>query len=69
MIGLEFSSKEQVDLIIQKAFDEKILLLSAGTNALRVIPPLNIEKTLLFNSLDKLIGLMKSNLNADNFCD
>ncbi len=60
MLGLELESKEKVDQVIQKCFAEKILILSAGTNALRIIPPLNTEKPLLLKTIDKLIGIIKS---------
>ncbi len=60
MLGLELESKEKVDRVIQKCFEEKILILSAGTNALRIIPPLNIEKSLLLQTIDKLIGIISA---------
>ncbi|MDX1921298.1 MAG: aminotransferase class III-fold pyridoxal phosphate-dependent enzyme [Candidatus Caenarcaniphilales bacterium] len=65
MIGIELSSKETVDLVIQRCFEEKMLVLSAGTNSLRVIPPLNIDEQLLMNGVDKLIGIIQKAVSAD----
>jgi 4-aminobutyrate aminotransferase len=59
MIGLELQSKETVDKVIEECFKEKMLVLSAGTNALRVIPPLNSERNMLFEAVDRLIGIIK----------
>ncbi len=61
MIGIELSSKDVADKVIQECFKEKILILSAGAeqNIIRFIPPLNIEKELLFNAVDKIIGIIK----------
>ena len=61
MIGIELSSKDLADKVIQECFKEKIFILSAGVeqNIIRFIPPLNIEKNLLFNATDKIIGIIK----------
>lgn len=61
MIGIELASKEAADKVIQDCFKEKMLILSAGAeqNIIRFIPPLNIEKDLLFNAVDKIINLIK----------
>lgn len=70
MIGIELSSKETVDKVIEHCFQEKMLVLSAGTNSLRVIPPLNIDKQLLMNAIDKLIGIIQQTVSPDGqFCD
>lgn len=63
MIGIEFPSKEKTEKIIEQCFKEKMLVLSAGTDqkVIRLIPPLNIEKNLLFNAADKLIDIIKKN--------
>jgi len=61
MLGVELASKEMVEKIIEDCFKAEILVLIAGTNALRIIPPLNIEKTLLFNALDKVVEIIKKN--------
>lgn len=42
MQGLEF--KESVDTIIRKAQNEGLILISAGTNIIRFVPPLIIQK-------------------------
>jgi len=64
MIGMQLQSKEIVDRVLQETFKEKMLLLSAGTSSLRLIPPLNINKQLLFNSMDKVIEIIKKSSEA-----
>ncbi len=61
MIGLEFTDKEKVEKVIDLCFKEKMLLLSAGTEqkVIRFIPPLNIEKNILFDAADKIINIIK----------
>jgi 4-aminobutyrate aminotransferase len=66
MIGLELSSKETVDKVIETCYAEKMLVLSAGTNALRIIPPLNIERDLFLNAIDKLIGIIQKVTSAES---
>lgn len=61
MIGIELSSKEIAEKVIAECFKENILILSAGAdaNSIRLIPPLNIDKKLLFDATDKIIGIIK----------
>lgn len=61
MIGMDLGSKDKVEKIIDQCFKEKMLVLSAGadSNALRLIPPLNIDKKLLFDATDKIISIIK----------
>lgn len=61
MIGIELGSKETANKIIEECFKENILILSAGAEqkTIRLIPPLNIEKDLLFSAADKMITLCK----------
>ena len=59
MIGIELESKEMVESIIEKCFNEKILILPAGETALRIIPALNIEQNILKNAVDKIVGIIK----------
>ncbi len=61
MIGIDLGSKEKVDKVIEECFKEKMLVLSAGADqsAIRLIPPLNIEKSLLKSSTDKIIEIIK----------
>ena len=61
MIGIELASKEIAERVIQECFKEKILILGAGPeqNIIRFIPPLNIEKEILFSAVDKIIGIIK----------
>lgn len=63
MIGVELSSKEQAEKIVQECFKEKMLIITAGAeqNVLRIIPALNIERNLLFSAIDKIIGIIKKN--------
>ncbi|MBI2996216.1 MAG: aminotransferase class III-fold pyridoxal phosphate-dependent enzyme [Candidatus Melainabacteria bacterium] len=64
MIGIEFPNKEIVEKTINECFKEKILLLSAGAEqkVIRFIPPLNIEKKILFDAVDKIIGIVKKEI-------
>ena len=61
MIGIELKSKSEAENAINESFKEKMLILSAGPeqNIIRFIPPLNIERNLLFNAVDKIIGIIK----------
>lgn len=61
MIGIELENKEIAEKVIDKCFKEKMLILSAGAEqkVIRFIPPLNIEKSLLFNAADKIINIIK----------
>lgn len=61
MIGIDLGSKEMTDKVIAECFKENILILSAGadSNAIRLIPPLNVDKKLLFDATDKIIGIIK----------
>lgn len=44
MQGLEFSSEKQAGQIVSKALSNGLILISAGNNVLRFVPPLVIEK-------------------------
>ncbi|MBI1859229.1 MAG: aminotransferase class III-fold pyridoxal phosphate-dependent enzyme [Candidatus Melainabacteria bacterium] len=59
MIGIELESKEKVEKVKDECFKENILILPTGEKAIRLLPPLNIEKALLTNSIDKLINIIK----------
>ena len=61
MIGIELSSKELTERVIEECYKEKMLVLSAGAEqkVIRFIPPLNIDRQLLFNTADKIIGIIK----------
>ena len=60
MLGIELASKELADKVVEECFKEKMLILTAGAEqkVIRFIPPLNIEKTLLFNVVDKIISFI-----------
>lgn len=61
MIGIELGAKEKTEKVINECFKENILILSAGHDGkvIRLIPPLNIEKKILFDAADKVIGIIK----------
>jgi 4-aminobutyrate aminotransferase len=61
MIGMDLGTKDIADKVIAECFKENILVLSAGadSNVIRLIPPLNIDKKLLFDATDKIIGIIK----------
>lgn len=61
MIGVELKDKDTAKKVIDKCFEEKILIIPCGPeqNILRIIPPLNIERNILFNATDKLINIIK----------
>lgn len=52
MQGLEF--KEPVDEIIRKAQKEGLILISAGANVIRFVPPLIIQEKHVDNMAEKL---------------
>ncbi len=60
MLGIELASKEIADKVVEECFKEKILILTAGAEqkVIRFIPPLNMEKALLFNVVDKIISFI-----------
>lgn len=53
MQGLEFT--EPVGGIIQKAMDQGVILISAGANTIRFLPPLIIEK----RHVDEMVGILE----------
>lgn len=61
MIGIELENKDKADKVIETCFKEKMLILGAGAEqkVIRFIPPLNIDRSLLFNSTDKIISIIK----------
>jgi 4-aminobutyrate aminotransferase len=40
MVALEFKTHEQADQLVQSAFERGLLLLTAGSRAVRISPPL-----------------------------
>jgi 4-aminobutyrate aminotransferase len=44
MIGVEFNDEKQRDIVVQKAFKNKLLLLGCGFKTLRIAPPLIIKE-------------------------
>ena len=44
MIGVDFENDKQRDLVVQKAFKNKLLLLGCGFKTLRIAPPLIIKE-------------------------
>ena len=59
MIGIELKNKELVEKVKDECFKEKILILPAGENSIRIIPALNIEKNLFTNAMDKIINIIR----------
>jgi acetylornithine/succinyldiaminopimelate/putrescine aminotransferase len=60
MLAIEL--KKEVYTIIQKAMDNGLLILSAGRNVLRFLPPLIVSKKEIdqaINILDSIIGDIK----------
>jgi 4-aminobutyrate aminotransferase-like enzyme len=43
MIGLELRSHEEADALVQAAFERGLLLLTAGSRAVRISPPLVLD--------------------------
>jgi len=44
MIGVEFNNDKQRDIVVEKGFKEKLLLLGCGVKTLRIAPPLTIKE-------------------------
>ncbi len=59
MIGIEFASRELRDIFLLEAFKNGLLLLPAGTKAVRVIPPLIISKEEVDEGLDIICSLVR----------
>ena len=59
MIGIELDTKEKAQKVVDECFKEKILLLPCGEKAVRLLPPLNIEKNVFRNAVDKIIEIIK----------
>lgn len=54
MQGLQFKEGTPVGAIVNKALEEKLVLISAGNNVIRFVPPLVIEKEHVDEMIDKL---------------
>ena len=44
MVALEFETAEQAGQLVQKAFERGLLLLTAGARAVRISPPLILDR-------------------------
>jgi 4-aminobutyrate aminotransferase len=60
MIGVEFSKKEQQKTVVQRAFKNGLLLLGCGEKAVRVVPPLIINREEADKGLDIFEKVVKS---------
>lgn len=60
MIGMEFDSKSRRDQMINKAFQNGLLLLPAGQKSMRVIPPLVINSEEVDEGLELLQDVVMS---------
>ena len=54
MQGLRIKDTETLTKIIQKCFEEKVLVLKAGRNTLRFLPPLTISKDEIDKGIDRV---------------
>lgn len=54
MQGLEFLPEQPVGQVVKAAIDQGLLILSAGNNVLRMVPPLVIEKEHIDEMVEKL---------------
>ena len=60
MVGVEFvknretkeRAKEMRDALIQRTFEEGLLMIPCGTNSVRMTPPLNISQPLVNEGLE-----------------
>jgi 4-aminobutyrate aminotransferase len=43
MVGLEFKTADQANRLVQSAFERGLLLLTAGSRAVRLCPPLVLD--------------------------
>ena len=59
MQGLEFD--KPVGDIIKKAIDKGLLLISAGTNVIRFLPPLIITEA----DVDTMVAILKAAIEED----
>lgn len=55
MQGLEFAPEKPVGDIVKKALEKGLILISAGNNVIRFVPPLVIEK----EHVDEMIAILK----------
>lgn len=55
MQGLEFAPEKPVGDIVKKALEKGLILISAGNNVIRFVPPLVIEK----EHVDEMISILK----------
>ena len=60
MQGLEFHAP--VGPIVKKALEQGLVIISAGANTLRFIPPLVIEKEHVDEMIDILSSVIESNM-------
>ncbi|MFH1474205.1 MAG: aspartate aminotransferase family protein [Candidatus Aenigmatarchaeota archaeon] len=60
MIGVELSSKEQQNAVVQKAFKKGLLLLGCGEKTVRMVPPLIINQKDADKGLDIFEKIVKS---------
>jgi acetylornithine/N-succinyldiaminopimelate aminotransferase len=57
MVGLELDA--DVSSLITKGYEEGLLLVNAGTNVIRLVPPLIIQKSDVDNLVEKLTTLLE----------
>ena len=55
MQGLEFDADHPVGDIVKKALEKGLILISAGNNVIRFVPPLVIEK----GHVDEMLSILE----------
>ena len=55
MQGLEFNADHPVGDIVKKALEKGLIIISAGNNVIRFVPPLVIEK----EHVDEMISILE----------
>lgn len=60
MIGIEFDEKLEVDTVINRMLEEKVLTLKSGNNTLRLLPPLTIGEKEVYSFIKAFKKVLKS---------
>jgi acetylornithine aminotransferase len=59
MRGLRINDSEILNSLVNSAFEEGVLVLKAGRNTLRFLPPLTITKEEMDRGFERLRGVFK----------
>ena len=60
MRGLRIKGEENLNTIMEKAIKNRVLVLKAGRNTLRFLPPLTISKDEIDKGFERLESVFKS---------